>query len=110
MVTKGEVPEQSRKIDLSGLARFFSAIEIVPEKDPPGYRSLVEKHGLTPAGTWMIGNSPRSDINPAMAAGLNAVYIPHSRTWVLERDEIQADGAPGTLIVVERFADLRHHF
>jgi hypothetical protein len=45
-----------------------------------------------------------------MAAGLNAVYIPHSRTWVLERDEIQTDGASGTLIVLERFADLLRHF
>jgi putative hydrolase of the HAD superfamily len=56
----------------------------------------------------MIGNSPKSDINPALAAGLNAVYVPHDRTWHLERTEI-AEG-PGRLLQVERFSDLRRLF
>ena len=56
----------------------------------------------------MIGNSPKSDINPALAAGLNAVFVPHAHTWVLEKQEIEPGG--GRLLVVERFADLRKHF
>ena len=56
----------------------------------------------------MIGNSPKSDINPALKAGWNAVFVPHARTWTLERQEIEP-GA-GKLIVVERFGDLRRHF
>jgi len=52
----------------------------------------------------MIGNSPKSDINPALAAGLRAVFVPHARTWTLEREEIQQ--AEGRLIVIERFSDL----
>ncbi len=40
----------------------------------------------------MIGNSPKSDINPALAAGLRAVYVPHLRTWGLEKEEILDDG------------------
>ena len=60
------------------------------------------------ARAWMIGNSPKSDINPALAAGLNAAYVPHARTWVLEREELR----PGTgrLLVLENFAGLREHF
>ena len=52
----------------------------------------------------MIGTSPKSDINPALAAGLNAVFVPHAHTWAPERQEIEPGG--GRLLVVERFADL----
>jgi putative hydrolase of the HAD superfamily len=57
----------------------------------------------------MIGNSPKSDINPALEAGLNAVLVPHPRTWVLERGEVQ-DGWGGRLLELDRFSDLRRHF
>ena len=63
---------------------------------------------MDPERTWMIGNSPKSDINPALEAGLNAVFVPHAHTWVLERQEIRA-GA-GKLLVLDRFEDLRKHF
>jgi putative hydrolase of the HAD superfamily len=56
----------------------------------------------------MIGNSPKSDINPALEAGLNAVYIPHAQTWRLEHQEISP--GPGRLLVLERFSELRQHF
>ena len=56
----------------------------------------------------MIGNSPKSHINPALAAGLNAAYVPHARRWVPEREEIRNDGA-GRRIVLTRFAELAGH-
>jgi len=37
---------------------------------------------------WMIGNSPRSDINPALGAGPGGGLYPPPRTWSLEREEI----------------------
>ncbi len=58
---------------------------------------------------WMIGKSPRSDINPALAAGLNAVYIPHLDTWHLEHEEVQRIGE-GNMLTLANFADLRAHF
>jgi putative hydrolase of the HAD superfamily len=58
----------------------------------------------------MIGNSPKSDINPALAAGLHAVFVPHGSTWILEHDELARAQAPQQLLVVERFIDLRRHF
>jgi len=110
MVTKGSITEQSGKVERSGLKDYFSAVEVVAEKNPPAYRSVVEKYGLVRDHTWMVGNSPKSDINPALAAGLNAVFIPHDMTWILEQDEVKADGAPGKVLTVERFAELRLHF
>ena len=110
LMTKGAFAEQFGKVERSGLKEYFAAVEIVPEKDTAVYRSVVNKYGLANDTTWMVGNSPRSDINPALAAGLNAVFVPHDQTWVLEHEEV-APAPPGQkLLVVEKFAGLREHF
>ena len=108
LFTKGNPEEQKLKIDRSGLGRFFRHTAIVKEKDTAAYERLVRDRQLDAALTWMVGNSPKSDINPAMEAGLNAVFIPHAHTWVLEKQEIRP-GA-GQLLTVERFPELRKHF
>ncbi|MCA9880012.1 MAG: HAD hydrolase-like protein, partial [Thermomicrobiales bacterium] len=98
------------KIDRSGLGSYFRHAEIVMEKDAASYRFLAESIGLDPEHTWMIGNSPKSDINPALAAGMNAVFIPHHATWRLEHQEIAATTGRGKLLRLARFADLVNHF
>jgi putative hydrolase of the HAD superfamily len=108
MFTKGEPTEQNRKIDLSGLRPLFEHCEIVKEKNREAYARLADVRGFDLERTWMIGNSPRSDINPALEAGLRAVFVPHERTWTLEREEIR-DGA-GRLVVVKRFSELADLF
>lgn len=110
LVTKGAVPEQSGKIERSLLGEYFAATEIVAEKNPATYHLLVEKHSLTRDSTWMIGNSPKSDINPALAAGLHAIFVPHGDTWILEHEEVNAAPPPQRLLIVARFAELREHF
>jgi putative hydrolase of the HAD superfamily len=110
LMTKGHHEEQQLKIDRSGLNSYFRHAEVVPEKDPDAYRALVTKLELDPALTWMIGNSPKSDINASLAAGLNAVFIPHHATWRLEAQELNGDPGPGRLLVLERFRDLERHF
>ncbi len=108
LFTKGHPEEQKLKIDRSGLGRLFAHTAIVREKDAAAYARLVAERGMDPARTWMVGNSPKSDINPALEAGLNAVFVPHAHTWVLEKQEIR-EGA-GKLLVAERFEDLRRWF
>jgi putative hydrolase of the HAD superfamily len=110
LLTKGHDEEQRLKIERSGLADRFSRLFVVPEKDAAVYRTVVADLGSRPARTWMIGNAPRSDINPALAAGLNAVFVPHDQTWRLEHEELTPAAAPGRLLVLERFADLLDHF
>jgi putative hydrolase of the HAD superfamily len=109
LFTKGHPEEQRLKVDRSGLGRYFAHTAIVKEKDTAAYRSLAVERGFDPPQTWMIGNSPKSDINPALEAGLNAVLVPHAHTWVLEHQDLR-DGHGGRLLRVERFADLRRHF
>jgi putative hydrolase of the HAD superfamily len=108
LFTKGHPEEQKLKIGRSGLGAFFGHTAIVKEKDATAYRRLVEERGMDPEQTWMIGNSPKSDINPALEAGLNAVFVPHAHTWILEKQDLRP--GKGTLLVVEQFADLRKHF
>ncbi len=108
LLTKGAVDEQRRKIDASGLAELFAHIHIVAEKDAAAYRSLAEHHGLSPESTWMIGNSPKSDIVAARAAGLNAVFIPHRHTWELEHAAL--DDSDRRVLVLTAFPELVHHF
>ena len=108
LFTKGHPEEQKLKIDRSGLGAYFSHKAIVREKDADAYAKLARERQLDVRRTWMVGNSPKSDINPALEAGLNAVYIPHPRTWSLEHEKIQP--ANGRLLVLENFAGLRRHF
>ncbi len=107
--TKGHPEEQKLKIDRSGLGVWFGHTAIVKEKDRAAYELLVEQRHLDKSRTWMIGNSPKSDINPALEAGLHAVFVPHARTWTLERQELREPG-PGRLLIVEQFPDLRGIF
>ena len=108
LFTKGHADEQRMKLDNSGLSRHFGHVAIVKEKDEPAYRQLVVERTLDPARTWMIGNSPKSDIIPALNAGLNAVFIPHAHTWVLEKQEIRP--ASERLLILESFSDLATRF
>jgi len=106
MVTKGNIEEQTDKLRRSGLREFFAAVEVLPEKHEDAYRSLSAHHGCDAASTWMIGNSPRSDINPALAAGLHAVFIPHDFTWVLEHEIVNPPPPGQHLLELASFAEL----
>ncbi|GGW03500.1 MULTISPECIES: HAD family hydrolase [Streptomyces] len=108
LLTKGDTEEQERKVAASGLTRHFRGVHIVAEKNIATYEQLKRAYDLVPDSTWMIGNSPKSDILPARSAGLNAVFIPHEHTWVLEHSEL--DPADDKVLRLPAFGDLLHHF
>lgn len=109
LFTKGDIEEQSAKVERSGAAVHFHYVEVTGEKAPSDYERLIEQHRLVREETWMVGNSPRSDVNPALEVGLGAVYIPHPNTWSLEHEEVRPrEGA--RLKILERFKDLLDHF
>jgi putative hydrolase of the HAD superfamily len=105
LFTKGHPDEQRLKVERSGLHRYFRHTAVVKEKDSAAYRKLIQERGHPEEDTWMIGNSPKSDINPALEAGLGAVLVPHARTWVLELQELRAPEG-SRFVQVERFSDL----
>ena len=108
LCSKGHPEEQNQKIDRSGFRRHFDGCYVVGEKDVATYRGIVEQTGMEPEKTWMVGNSPRSDINPALAAGLGAVLVPNPNTWSLEQEEIPRPSR--RFVVVSAFRDLRELF
>ena len=110
LVTKGDHAEQTDKLRRSGLAPHFSAIEVLPEKHHDAYLSLTNHHACEALTTWMIGNSPKSDINPALSAGLHAVFIPHDFTWILEHETVNQPSNGQHLFELATFADLARHF
>ncbi|MEU9042787.1 MULTISPECIES: HAD family hydrolase [unclassified Kitasatospora] len=107
LLTKGDQDEQQRKVTASTVDHHFRGIHIVAEKSVDTYRQLTAALGLDPDRTWMIGNSPKSDIAPAYRAGLRTVYIPHQHTWVLEHEDLGPDEAT---LQLGAFPELLRHF
>jgi putative hydrolase of the HAD superfamily len=110
MVTKGNVEEQTDKLERSGLRGYFTAVEVLAEKNVAAYTELLARHGWDAKTTWMIGNSPKSDVNPALAAGLNAVFLPHDATWVLEHEHLDKPPSGQRLIEMAAFPALLESF
>ena len=91
MVTKGDLMNQEQKLARSGLGDYFHAIEIVSEKDTNTYRRVVARQGVPAEEAVMIGNSMKSDVLPALEAGLWGIHIPYHITWAHEHAEPPAD-------------------
>ena len=104
LVSKGDNAEQCSKLKRSGLEDRFEFVFIVREKDADCYRSIISEIGVDAAQAWMIGNSPKSDIAPALEAGLGAVLVPNENTWRLEVRPLPE--AHDRFRVVSGFADL----
>lgn len=95
LITKGDLLDQHRKVERSGLAHLFQHIEVVADKNDATYSALMQKMGVAPVGFMMIGNSLKSDILPILRLGGQAVYIAHALTWQHESAPTPAAGTPG---------------
>lgn len=92
IITKGDLLEQQSKIARSGLAGYFSFIEIVSYKDEDVYRKIIQKNGIDRNRFLMVGNSMPSDILPILSLGVPAVHIPQEHTWAHE--QVTIDSVP----------------
>lgn len=91
LITKGDLFDQERKLAQSGLGDYFDAVEIVSDKTATTYRRIFSKTGHAPERAMMVGNSLKSDIVPAIAAGSWGVFVPHELTWVVEHVDKPAE-------------------
>ena len=110
LMTKGDPSEQTSKLQRSGLAPLFGHVEVVREKHREAYLDLRHRHRHDAQTTWMIGNSTKSDINPALAAGLHAVFVPHPNTWVLEHEAVVTPPPGQHLMELGSLTDLLNYF
>jgi putative hydrolase of the HAD superfamily len=104
LVTKGDLFHQEAKLAASGLGDHFAGVEIVSEKTPEVYAKVFARYGAAPERAVMVGNSLRSDVWPALAAGAWAVHIPSDFEWARERADAPVDEP--RFARLSRFADL----
>jgi putative hydrolase of the HAD superfamily len=100
LVTKGDLFDQESKIARSGLAEYFTGIEIVSEKTSRTYELIMAKHNVSPDRFMMVGNSVRSDMLPVVASGGRAVYVPYPGTWFHE-NSVSCDPEHGGFLELE---------
>ncbi len=98
LITKGDLFDQERKLAQSGLGDLFHGIEIVSDKTPETYATVFARHGDGPEHSLMAGNSLKSDVLPAIAAGAIGVHVPHDLTWAYEHDA-EPTGHPRFFVV-----------
>ncbi len=108
VLTKGEYNEQQGKILRAGVHECVQEYFILPEKNDAAYHRLMEKYNWQPYETCMVGNSPKSDINPALRQGMFAIHIPYRDTWKLDDEPIEP--AAGRFMELDRFEALRDVF
>jgi putative hydrolase of the HAD superfamily len=87
LITKGDLFDQERKLEESGLADFFDAVEIVSDKNVSTYARAFARHADGPERAMMVGNSLKSDVIPAIEAGGWGVHVPYELTWAVEHAE-----------------------
>ena len=108
LLTKGDYTEQQGKIQRAGVLPYFTDYFIPDEKDDTTYKNLLKEMNWKAENTCMVGNSPKSDINPALRNGMYAVFIPYKETWKLDKEPVQS--IDGRLVILENFSDLRKIF
>jgi putative hydrolase of the HAD superfamily len=84
LATKGDLVDQERKLQKSGLESYFHHIEIMSDKQESDYLKLIKHLDVDPAHFTMIGNSLKSDILPVLAVGGHGIHVPFHTTWAHE--------------------------
>jgi len=90
LITKGDLAEQTRKIEQSGWREMFRYVHIVADKTLSMYRAFLAQVGVAPQAFLMVGNSMRSDILPVLELGGHAALVPHPLTWDHESADMPA--------------------
>lgn len=84
LATKGDLLDQQRKLQRSGLADLFEHVEVMSDKKKDNYASLLKQLNVSPSEFLMIGNSLKSDVLPVVELGGKAIHIPFHTTWAHE--------------------------
>jgi putative hydrolase of the HAD superfamily len=104
ILTKGNIAEQNRKLQHSRLLPLFHGTFVELEKNQHTYERILQQKGWAAEEVCMIGNSPKSDINPALRCGMHAVMIPYTYTWKFDTEPLMEDHPK--LVIVQKFTDL----
>ncbi len=84
LATKGDLLDQERKLEKSGLSKYFHHIEVLSDKKATNYSKLLNHLGIEPQEFLMVGNSLKSDVLPLINIQANAIHVPFHTTWAHE--------------------------
>ena len=84
VLTKGDLLDQEKKLERSGLLKYFHHVEVMSEKNPEGYQRILKHLDIAPKDFLMIGNSLKSDVLPVLNIGAEAIHIPFHSIWQFE--------------------------
>jgi len=93
VATKGDLLDQERKLEKSGLLDYFHHIEVLSDKKEENYSRLLKHLDIKPEEFLMLGNSLKSDVLPIVAIGAKAIHIPFHTTWAHEEVDVNANAA-----------------
>lgn len=110
VVTKGEVVEQEKKLQQSGIIHFVDDVFVVGKKDAADWEAVLGSLNLPEAkDVWAIGNSVKADVNPLLALGYNGIHIKDKNWWVFEHAEMHTPYEGRTAVVVENVIDVLNY-
>ncbi len=103
VLTKGDLLDQEKKLERSGLLRYFHHVEVMSEKNTEGYQRILKHLDIAPQNFLMIGNSLKSDVLPVLKIGAKAIHVPYHSIWKFEtvNQELMKEYEYKTLTVIE---------
>lgn len=104
VLTKGDLLDQERKLDKSGLSRYFHHVEVLSDKKEENYQNLLDHLEIPVSEFLMIGNSLKSDVLPILNIGARAVHVPFHTTWAHE--EIPVDQIANNHLTLGKISDI----
>lgn len=91
LVTKGDKDNQLKRVKQKGFYEYFKRVYVVSNKKDKELSNIIKENDLDAGRSWMIGNSMKSDINPAIKQGIKGIHVVHPHTWFFEEEEPVGD-------------------
>lgn len=107
VLTKGDLLDQERKLDRSGLSKYFHHVEVLSDKKEENYSNLLEHLEVAVDEFLMIGNSLKSDVLPIVNIGAKAIHVPFHTTWAHE--EVSQEHYTNNHLTVNKLTEILKH-
>lgn len=104
VLTKGDLLDQERKLEKSGLSTYFHHVEVLSDKKEENYLHLLNHLQIDTQEFLMIGNSLKSDVLPLINIGAQAVHVPFHTTW--QHEEVSVRENEYEYLKINRLSDV----
>ncbi|MCK0156913.1 HAD family hydrolase [Cellulophaga sp. F20128] len=104
VLTKGDLLDQERKLERSGLKKYFHHVEVLSDKKEENYKDLLDHLQINPSEFLMLGNSLKSDVLPIVKIGASAIHIPFHTTW--EHEMVSTEEETNEYLTLHKIEDI----